>query len=57
MSISPPFGRHYKSNSHPWEPQIVFLVDTNLQRRIIKKNNTEVSQGKDILKALLVIVW
>ena len=30
MSISPPLGHHYKSNSHPWGPQIVILVDTNL---------------------------
>ena len=30
MSVSPPLGHYYKSNSHPWGLQIVILVDTNL---------------------------
>ena len=29
-NVNFPLGHHYKSNSHPWGPQIVFLVDTNL---------------------------
>ena len=56
MSISPPLGLHYKSNSHPWGPQIVFLVDTNLSEELLKFN-TEVSEGEiKLLKALLVII-
>ena len=30
MSTLPPLCLHYMSNSHPWEPQTVFLIDTNL---------------------------
>ena len=36
---------------HSWGPQIVFLVDTNLQCINIKKINTEVSKGKIIIKS------
>ena len=37
MSALPPSCLHYMSNSHPWGPQIVFLIDTNLRCRIMKK--------------------
>ena len=57
MSISPPLGHHYNSNSHPWGLQIVFLVDTNLQCRIIKKLTQKYQKVRLLLKTLLVIVW
>ena len=57
MSISPPLGHCYKSNSHPRGPQIVILVDTHLQRRIIKKLTQKYQKVRLLFKTLLVIVW
>ena len=59
MSISPPLGHHYKSNSPPQGLQIVILVDTNLQCRIIiiiKKLTRKYQKVRLLLKTLLVIV-
>ena len=56
MSIFLPLGHRYKSNSHPWVPQTVILIDTNLKRSIIKKLAQKYQKVRLLFKTLLVIV-